>query len=209
MTEDVQISHSITKSEINDLPLIAWDGTVKILVDIEQMQEAVEILKGELILGFDTETRPSFRKGEYYPPALIQIANEDCVYLFRICKTSTFESLLPILENEKIIKAGVGISDDVKQLNKLAEFSANGFIEISEITDKIGYKNRGLRALTGLLIGGRISKASQVTNWAKPQLDSKQVRYAATDAWVSREIYLRAVSKLHSINGTNPDTCIR
>lgn len=206
MIEDVQISYSITKSEINKLPLIAWDGNVRILVDIEQMEEAVEILKGELILGFDTETRPSFRKGEYYPPALIQIANEDCVYLFRICKTSTFESLLPILESEKIIKAGVGISDDVKHLNKLAQFSANGFIEISELTNKIGYKNRGLRALTGLLIGGRISKAAQVSNWAKQELDAKQIRYAATDAWVSREIYLRSISKLHSINGTDQVT---
>ena len=206
MTEDAQIGYSITKSEINELPLIAWNGNVKILVDIEQMEEAVEILKGELILGFDTETRPSFRKGEYYPPALIQIASEDCVYLFRICKTSTFESLLPILESEKIIKAGIGISDDVKNLNKLAQFSANGFIEISELTSKIGYKNRGLRALTGLLIGGRISKAAQVSNWAKQELDSKQIRYAATDAWVSREIYLRSISKLHSINGTDQAT---
>ena len=164
MTDDAQMSYFITKSEINELPLIAWDGNVRILVDIEQMEEAVEILKGELILGFDTETRPSFKKGECYPPALIQIANEDCVYLFRICKTSTFESLLPILESEKIIKAGVGISDDVKRLNKLAQFSANGFIEISELTKKIGFKNCGLRALTGLLIGGRISKAAQVSN---------------------------------------------
>ena len=206
MTDDAQMSYSITKSEINELPLIAWDGNVRILVNIEQMEEAVEILKGELILGFDTETRPSFKKGECYPPALIQIANEDCVYLFRICKTSTFESLLPILESEKIIKAGVGISDDVKRLNKLVQFSANGFIEISELTNKIGYKNRGLRALTGLLIGGRISKAAQVSNWAKQELDSKQIRYAATDAWVSREIYLRSISKLHSINGTDQVT---
>ena len=206
MTDDAQMSYSITKSEINELPLIAWDGNVRILVNIEQMEEAVEILKGELILGFDTETRPSFKKGECYPPALIQIANEDCVYLFRICKTSTFESLLPILESEKIIKAGVGISDDVKRLNKLVQFSANGFIEISELTKKIGYKNRGLRALTGLLIGGRISKAAQVSNWAKQELDSKQIRYAATDAWVSREIYLRSISKLHSINGTDQAT---
>ena len=206
MTDDAQMSYSITKSEINELPLIAWDGNVRILVNIEQMEEAVEILKGELILGFDTETRPSFKKGECYPPALIQIANEDCVYLFRICKTSTFESLLPILESEKIIKAGVGISDDVKRLNKLVQFSANGFIEISELTKKIGYKNRGLRALTGLLIGGRISKAAQVSNWAKQELDSKQIRYAATDAWVSREIYLRSISKLHSINGTDQVT---
>ena len=206
MTKDVQINHSITKSEINELPLIAWEGKVEVLENIDQMQEAVDILKGEVVLGFDTETRPSFKKGEYYPPALIQIANQNCVYLFRISKTNTFQSLLPILESEKIIKAGVGISDDVKQLNKLAQFSANGFIEISEITNKIGYKNRGLRALTGLLIGGRISKAAQISNWAKPQLDSKQILYAATDAWVSREIYLQSLNKLHFFNDTNKAT---
>ena len=177
----------ISKAEINELPLIAWEGENQILESAEEMEAAASILANESHLGFDTETRPSFKKGDYYPPALIQIATEHCVYLFRISETETFDPLLPILESPDILKTGVAIKDDVKELRAMEDFTPNGFVEIADITVKLGYENRGLRALAGLLLQGRISKAAQVTNWARPKLDNKQVRYAATDAWISRE----------------------
>jgi ribonuclease D len=185
----------ISKTEINDLPLIAWEGEIQILETIETMEAAVAELMNESHLGFDTETRPSFKKGEYYPPALIQLATEHCVYLFRISKTETFEPLLPILESPDILKTGVAIKDDVKELRAMDEFTPGGFVEIADITLKLGYENRGLRALAGLLLAGRISKAAQVSNWARAELDEKQIRYAATDAWISREIYRRAIAE--------------
>lgn len=188
-------TRKISKAEINELPLIAWEGEIRVLDSVASMQAVVEELKNETHLGFDTETRPTFKKGEYYPPALIQLATEKCVYLFRISKTNTLAPLLPVLESPDILKTGVAIKDDVKELRAMEDFEPGGFVEIANITVKLGYENRGLRALAGLLLGGRISKAAQVSNWARPELDQKQIRYAATDAWISREIYRKAIAE--------------
>ncbi|HKK19611.1 MAG TPA: 3'-5' exonuclease [Opitutales bacterium] len=185
----------ISKTEINELPLIQWEGDIKILNTVDEMAAAVAGLKECSHLGFDTETRPTFKKGQYYPPALIQLASEDCVYLFRISKIKTLDPVLPLLESESILKTGVAIRDDVKELRAMQEFNPGGFVEIADITVKLGYENRGLRALAGLLLGGRISKGAQVSNWARPELDDKQIRYAATDAWISRELYARAMAE--------------
>lgn len=185
----------ISKDELNALPLLYWEGRVEVLNTIESMEAAVDSLKEKALLGFDLETRPSFKKGEYYPPALIQIGDIDCIYLFRICKTKTFAPLLPILESEAILKSGVAIKDDVKELKVMEEFNPSGFVEITDITRQLGYENRGLRALAGLLLQGRISKAAQVTNWEREELTEKQIRYAATDAWISRELYSRAITE--------------
>lgn len=195
-TEDTKKEgRKISKAEINDLPMIAWDGDIQILETIDAMELAVERLKSETHLGFDTETRPTFKKGEYYPPALIQLASSSCVYLFRISKTKTLAPLLPILESSHILKTGVAIKDDVKELRTMEDFEASGFVEIADITTKLGYENRGLRALAALLLNGRISKAAQVSNWARAELDNKQIRYAATDAWISRDIYRMAIAE--------------
>lgn len=194
MTEQ-PVLKKISKAEINELPLIQWEGEIQILETVEEMENAASKLQTCSHLGFDTETRPTFKKGQYYPPALIQLASPDCVYLFRISKTETLDPVLPLLESEEILKTGVAIKDDVKELRAMQEFTPGGFVEIAEITAKLGYENRGLRALAGLLLGGRISKAAQVSNWARPELDKKQIRYAATDAWISREIYARAMAE--------------
>ncbi|MDP4611862.1 MAG: 3'-5' exonuclease domain-containing protein 2 [Opitutales bacterium] len=188
-------TRSISKAEINDLPLIAWEGPIEILNTVEEMTAVCEKLTQESHLGFDTETRPTFKKGEYYPPALVQLATEDCVYLFRISKVQTLAPLLPILESPEILKTGVAIKDDVKELRAMEDFEPAGFYEIAELTRKLGYENRGLRALAGLCLGGRISKAAQVSNWARSELDDKQIRYAATDAWISRAIYQKAIQE--------------
>ncbi len=193
---DPKPAKEITKAEINDLPMIAWEGPIEVLEDEASMARAAETLAREPHLGFDTETRPTFKKGQYYPPALIQLATADCVYLFRICKIKTLAPLRAILESETILKTGVAIKDDVKELQAMEAFEPAGFIEIADLTGKLGYRNKGLRALAALLLGGRISKAAQVSNWARPELDKKQVRYAATDAWISREIYIRAQTEM-------------
>lgn len=188
----------ISKAEINELPLIAWEGSIQILETVEAMEQAVENIRCEEHMGFDTETRPTFKKGDYYPPSLIQLATSDCVYLFRINKTKSLTPLLPILESKDILKTGVAIKEDVKELQAIQKFNSAGFCEIADITVGLGYENRGLRALAALLLGGRVSKAAQVSNWARPELDKKQIRYAATDAWISREIYSRAIAEQNS-----------
>lgn len=193
------VSKKISKAEINELPLIQWDGEVRILDTIEAMHQAISELGPCTHLGFDTETRPTFKKGQYYPPALVQLATEDCVYLFRISKVDTLDPLLPVFESADILKTGVAIKDDVKELKAFQEFEPAGFVEIADITAKLGYENRGLRALTGLLMAGRISKGAQVSNWARAELDEKQIRYAATDAWVSWELYVRAMAEMEAL----------
>ena len=189
------MSKSISKSEINQLPPIQWEGTVHLLEDIEAIKQAVEVLLQATHLGFDTETRPSFNKGEYHPPALVQLATADAVYLFRICKIDGLDPLIPLFESENILKTGIAIKEDVKELRRLTDFQPANFVDITTITAKLGYKNRGLRALAGLLMQGRVSKGAQVSNWARSKLDTKQIRYAATDAWISRELYIRAIDQ--------------
>ena len=186
---------SISKAEINDLPLISWEGPIHLLEDIEAMEHAVETLSKETHLGFDTETRPSFKKGQFFPPALIQLASAEAVYLFRINKTKTITPIIPLLESDTIKKTGVAIRNDVKELRAMEDFTPDGFIEVTELTTKLGYVNKGLRPLAALLLGGRISKGAQVSNWARADLDQKQIAYAATDAWISREIYARAIQE--------------
>lgn len=185
----------ISKDELNELPLISWHGRIDVLNSIDEMRAAVEALQDKSPLGFDIEIRPSFKKGDYYPPALIQICDDSCVYLFRICKTKTFAPLLPLLESNVVLKSGVGIKDDVKKLKDMADFQSAGFVEITETTKQLGYENQGLRALAGLLLKGRISKAAQVSNWERDELSQKQLLYAATDAWISRELYCHAIAE--------------
>ena len=185
----------ISKEEVNALPLMRWEGRIEVLNTIEEMEAAADSLKGKSPLGFDIESRPCFRKGDYHPPALVQIGGDDCVYLFRICKTKTFTPLLQILESGDVLKTGIAIKDDLKELQKMEDFKPAGFVEITDITKPLGYKNYGLRALAGLLLKGRISKAAQVSNWENPELSQKQISYAATDAWISRELYCRAIKE--------------
>jgi ribonuclease D len=182
----------IEKAEINALPLVSWEGPVELLETEEAMWTAARSLNGERILGFDTETRPAFRKGESYPPALVQLATASTVFLFRISRIKNLSPLLPVLENPEIVKAGVAIRDDIKELQAVQAFEPRGVEEITDLTRRLGYENRGLRPLAGLLLGGRISKGAQVTNWARSDLSEKQIRYAATDAWISRRLFLKA-----------------
>lgn len=188
----IDFTPKLSKQEINALPLIAWDGPIEVLNTIEAMEAVTAELLSESHLGFDTETRPTFKKGQYYPPALVQLATAEKVFLFRICVTQTLEPLKPIFESADILKTGVALKDDVKELQKMEAFQPEGFVDVTELTSKLKIESRGLRALAGLLLDGRISKGAQVSNWAKQELDAKQISYAATDAWVSRELFVQA-----------------
>jgi len=193
----------ICKMKISNSRIIAWEGPVKVLLTMPEMTSAVkEILaSGEKHLGFDTETRPNYKRGGFNPTALIQLATAKTVYLFRICKLPghNFDPLLPILTNPSILKTGVSICEDVKDLCRIQHFQPAGFVDTTEITQKVlGIKNGGLRALAVHFLDGRITKGAQMSNWACNHLDPQQIRYAATDAWVSREIHVRAAREAES-----------
>ena len=187
---DFTVSLHITKDEINRLPMKQYEGPVHLIRTPDEADKAAGKLKKESLLGFDTETRPTFRVGEYYQPSLLQLATVNEVFLFQIKLTGLTKGLREILSGPDIIKTGVSIRSDVSELRKLAVFEPAGFVELATCAKQAHIKNLGLRGLAALLLGFRVSKREQTSNWAKNELTESQIRYAATDAWLGREIYL-------------------
>lgn len=190
MTEFPEKKH-ISKAEINELPMKQYEGPIRLCRTSGEAEKAAAKLKKETLLGFDTETRPAFRKGESYDPSLLQLATDKEVYLFQIQRTGLTPGLLSILTNPDIVKAGVAIDRDISELRAMAPFEPAGFIELAIFAKKAKIKNMGLRGLTAILFGFRISKKEQVSNWARKELTESQKTYAATDAWLGHKIYLR------------------
>lgn len=177
--------------EINDLPLRKYEGPVTLVRTDRQLKAALKALEGEDILGFDTETRPVFRKGQGpFPPALVQLAASEHVYLFQISLLSFGDGLTGLLADSAVIKTGVSVTDDVKGLRDLSPFEPAGFVDLGTLSARLQMKTHGLRNLAANLLGFRISKSAQCSNWARENLSKQQICYAATDAWVSREIFM-------------------
>ncbi len=185
----------MTREEINALPIRRYGRKVRIVQTREELDAAVQGLTKERLLGFDTETRPAFEKGRVYPPALIQLAGRQGAYLFQLRHLKFPRALRRLLADPDIIKAGVAPEYDVAQLKELGHFRDAAFVDLSEVARRAGIKNHGLRGLAAVLLGFRISKQAQRSNWARETLTPAQVLYAATDAWVSRELYLRLMQE--------------
>ena len=178
------------KDEINERPIRRYEGKVHLIRSESELPGAVGLLEKESLLGFDTETRPSYRKGESHPPALLQLAGENEVFIFQLKFTGLPRPLCGILANPNIIKAGVSLNYDINELRTLAQFEPAGFVDIGNLAKKKGIQNHGLRGLAAVLLGFRISKSAKTSNWGGNDLMQGQIRYAATDAWVGRELYL-------------------
>lgn len=190
MTE-LDVKLHISKAEINELPMKQYEGPIILCRTAEEAEKAAKKLKKEKLLGFDTETRPAFRKGESYDPSLLQLATENEVYLFQLQQCGLTKGIASILADPKIIKAGVAIDRDVSELQAIVPFSPHGFVELATYAKKARIKNLGLRGLAAILFGLRISKKEQVSNWARKDLSESQKVYAATDAWLGRKIFVR------------------
>ena len=181
--------HSISKKEIGALPLKHYTGSIHVIDSDTKMRAAVRSLGREKVLGFDTETRPAFKKGKSYPPSLLQLAAGDGVYIFQIGRINSHKPLAGILADRNVLKTGIRVSDDIKKLNDVLPFEPSSFIELAGMAAKAGIKNAGIRGLAALLFGFRISKQTQCSRWDAPTLAHAQIVYAATDAWICREIY--------------------
>lgn len=185
----VNPGRTISHDEINALPLKAFMGEILLLTETSQLPEAFAEIQKHKVVGFDTETRPAFVKGQIYKVALLQLAIPGKVYLIRLNMTGLTPEIISFFGNEKVIKAGVGLRDDIKTLHRLENFTPAGFAELSTMARETGLEVESVKKLTALLLGFRISKGAQTSNWEAEQLNEKQIVYAATDAWVCLEIY--------------------
>ena len=183
--------NKLSKTEINSLPLRYYNGPIHIIQTAEQAKEACAILTKEKVLGFDTETRPAFNKGQSYLPSLLQMAGRKVVYLFQLSKCDLTDSIINLLSIDDIIKSGVAINQDLIELQQISNFEPAGFIDLGDIARSKGLPHHGLRGLAAYLLNFRISKSSRTSNWSANQLTKKQIKYAATDAWLGRELYLK------------------
>lgn len=186
----------ISREELEQLPLRAYQGKVSVITDSSQLNRAFNELKQHEHIGFDTETKPSFKRGEWHPVALLQIATSEKVYLIRTSHTGLNEEVLHFMEDAGIMKAGVALRDDLHELRKLKPFQPKGFLELGMMARAIGIEQQGLKSLAGLLLGFRISKNMQVSNWEAKELTEKQIIYAATDAWVCLELFKKLHDKI-------------
>ncbi len=186
----------ITKEELNELPLKRYEGKVSIITEVSALARAIQHIREYDILGFDTETKPAFRKGVRHMVSLLQIAIPDMVYLVRLNHLGFTRELSDLFSDARIKKVGISIRDDLKHLEDLSSkyrvsFVPDNIVELNEVASELGVENAGVKKLTGIFMNFRVSKSQQTTNWENPQLTEKQVRYAATDAWVCLEIYQR------------------
>ena len=185
------LKRKLEKQEINALPLKAYGGEIFIINTLQDVKTSCSILQKENILGFDTETRPAFHKGEYYAPSIIQLAGEKSVYIFQLHQVGFCKPLKQLLSNRGVLKCGVAIKHDLSQLNLLSEFIPRGFVDLGELARKSLVPHHGLRGLAAYFLHFRISKQAQLSNWNIKTLKKKQIIYAATDAWLGRELYLK------------------
>ena len=162
-----------------------------VIEEFTSFRVVIPLLSREKVLGFDTETKPSFRKGVKNKVSLIQLSTDNLACLFRINKLGFPDELADILANPEIIKTGVALHDDIRFLKKLKQFIPDGFIDLQDYVKGFGIESSGLKKLTAIVLGFRISKRQQVTDWEADELTDAQKIYAATDAWVCREIYMK------------------
>jgi len=180
----------LEKEAINELPLIRFQGSIKLAEDTKSFHRLAAKLSKQRVLGFDIECKPNFKKGPNSPPALIQLATSDQAFIFRLYPVMKLGPLVQILENPNIIKTGVAIKDDIHNLQKIESFTAGGFEDLAKLAQSLKIEQTGLRNLTAIFFKHRLSKSAQLSNWQKRPLSPSQINYAATDAWISRELYL-------------------
>ena len=182
---------TIPHDELMRLPIVRYTGPIRSLATASDLHRALQEIRAERVVGFDTETRPTFKKGQLHAPSLVQVATSHAVHLFPLARLDCSHALAEVFSKTQIVKAGIALARDLSELQKLFPFTAANLIDLGEVAKKHGIEQTGLRNLAGLFLGGRITKGPQTSNWARPDLTQKQLCYAATDAWVCRELYLR------------------
>ncbi len=180
---------TISNDEVAALEAVHFDGAIEIVDSIEQLERVCKVLSAESMIGFDTETRPSFKAGVTNKIALMQLSTKHHCYLVRLNRLPLARPLVAILQNEQVKKVGADVKNDIAGLQKLRHFAPRGFIDLQNEVVKYGIEDKSLRKISGIVLGKKVSKAQRLSNWEAKQLTPQQQMYAATDAWVCVEIY--------------------
>jgi len=191
MALPVEFQRAITPEAVNELPIRRYEGDVRLVATPDDLERAAADFAVERATGFDTETRPAFRAGQHYPPALVQVATGRAVYLFQLALLDCSVVLSALLGSPATVKAGVGLAEDLRQLRPMFDFTPAAIVDLGSMARRHGLERSGVRALAALFLGIRIPKGIKTSNWAARRLAPAQIAYAATDAWVCRELYLK------------------
>ena len=183
------IYNKFEKQLISSLPVAEFTGRIEVVLSASEAERAVNFLLSQPILGFDTETRPSFKRGFQHKVALLQVATEDICFLFRLNHIGLAPSIVRLLEDATLPKIGLSWHDDINSLQKLGPFKTGHFIDIQHYVQDIGIEDMSLQKIYANLFGQKISKRQQLSNWEADVLSDKQKIYAATDAWACINIY--------------------
>jgi ribonuclease D len=185
----VEIYSKIDKTELAEMPKVEFTGAIKIIDTVEKVDAAIAELSQYSVVGFDTETKPSFKRGITNKVSLLQLATDEAAYLFRLHLIGITDSIVDFLQNENILKIGISVRDDFQALRKKREIEPKGFVEIQEIAARMGIDDRSLQKIYALLFRERISKSQRLSNWELETLTESQMQYAAIDAWATIKIY--------------------
>lgn len=179
----------ITKDELNALPAENFEGSIEVVSSETSAEKAIEDLRVAHVVGFDTETKPNFKKGKTNNVALMQLSTDTKCYLFRLSKTGMLQCIKDFLEDDSTFKVGLSIKDDFLNLSKLCDIKPAGFLDLQDYAKEFKIKDSSLTKIHGILFGKRISKSQQLSNWEAPALSEKQKKYAALDAVACVKIY--------------------
>lgn len=191
------IHQTYDKSLIGGLTAARFPGKIVVILSEHEADKAVEYLRTFPMVGIDTETRPSFRKGSTRKVALLQVATHEVCFLFRLNHLGLPPSVIALLEDASTLKIGLSLHDDLLSLRRRAGFEAVGFIDLQDCMEELGIADKSLQKLYANFFGRRISKRQQLSNWENDILTDKQKDYAATDAWACLELYEEYRRLLH------------
>lgn len=177
------------KKRITTLPVVQFQGKIVVVISAGEAERAVDYLLSQSILGVDTETRPSFKKGQIHQVALLQVSTHDTCFLFRLNYLGMAPAVVRLLEDEQVPKVGLSWHDDILQLHKRGNFKPGNFIDLQKHVGEIGVEDRSLQKLYANFFGKKISKSQQLSNWENDVLQERQKIYAATDAWACIQLY--------------------
>ena len=187
---------TIAKEELEAMEIAAFKGRIQVIdSEGEDFDKAVRYLSSRKVLGFDTETRPCFSSSQpRYGVALLQLSGAARAYLFRIKSLGMHKKLCSILANPKIVKVGAAVHDDIRGLQKYRHVKPASFVDLQRIVGDYGIRDKSVKKMSAIILGFRISKVQQLSNWEADRLSEAQVLYAATDAWVCRQMYMKLLA---------------